>query len=145
MVGDGILKFRERFAKACAAAVTVGDREFFRSFDEVYYGLAGGKFPIPLRAATLRAWQFLTLSRGGRAMKWSAEDQAWEDHCAMAGNFPTVAEIRNYLEAIRKREATKTWPTCLEDSIRSTLKRHGLAFADDQQGGDRRSKASKAK
>jgi hypothetical protein len=144
-MGDGILRCRERFAKACAIAVTVGDREFFRSFDEVYFGLAGGRFPIPLRAAVIRGWQFLTLLRGGRMMKWNVENQAYEDHCVMAGDFPTVAEIRNYLEAITEREVTKTWPACLEDSIRSTLKKHGLAFADDKVGGDRRSKAIKAR
>jgi hypothetical protein len=133
-MGGGILPFSERFARACATAATVGDREFFRSFDEVFFGLTGDKFPVSFPAAVLRAWQFLTRSRGGRVMKWNAEDQAWEDHCAMACDFPTIAEIRNHLEANGARKAIKLWPTDTEGAIRRALKRHGLACEEDRRG-----------
>jgi hypothetical protein len=144
-MGGGILPFRERFARACATAATVGDREFFRSFDEVFFGLAGDKFPVSFAAAVVRAWHFLTRSCGKRTMKWSAEDKAWADHCAMAGEFPTVAEIRDYLEATGARKTVKIWPADNDGPYRRALRRHGLEFIDKGRGGDRRSKEWQSK
>ena len=43
----GILAFRERFARVCAIAATVGDREFFRSFDDVFLASPWASFLFP--------------------------------------------------------------------------------------------------
>ena len=139
-LGDGILGFRETFTRACSMAVTVGDREFFRVFDEVCNGLARDEFTLDFSALVVSAREFLVLcSDGDSSIRvWNAEVNAYEEKLLIAGQIPTIREISNYLELVRGDYPKVKWPMSNPiDNIRKILNDRGLVYAgvDRPEGG----------
>lgn len=141
MMGDGILRCRERFAKACAAAVSVGDREFFSVFHDVYCGLGKGEFPVPFRAVVLKAWEFLTIH--GETQEWDEGSHQWVKKRLIAGEFPTLTEIYDYIK--KSKIHLGLWETDWRGATERILKKNGLKYVKIQRGGDHRSNRWKEK
>ena len=141
-MGEGMIGFRERFTRACSAAVTAGDREFFRVFDEVYCALEKGEFPANFANLVVSAWTFLTFcGEASTSQVWNTELNAYEERHLMSGPIPTVREVLNYLELVHGDFPGVEWPIDPARQILRILDDHGLAYAPAPRGGDRRSKA----